>query len=152
MSDWVHLTEKDLQAHMLPAQLQLLRTVAPLVGGEDPLRTLLREVVAQIRAAVRNGKNGVLSGDVEKIPEELLADASALVLEALQSRLIALKLSPDQVRAAERARDTLLRIGRGEIAVSRPLDPAYHLSGGGSHLVCLHQRLPRIGAVALRGL
>jgi hypothetical protein len=153
MNGWVRVTDNDLQAHMMPAQLLLLRTVAPVVpGGEDPLFALRHEVVTKIRAAIRNGKVGILSCDEEKIPAELLSDACALILEALHMRIAAIRLNPDQVRAVECANNMLLRVERGEFCVSRPDDPAYHISGGSSLMICLHRRFPRVSAVALIGL
>ncbi|MDR3316680.1 MAG: hypothetical protein LBS68_01205 [Puniceicoccales bacterium] len=149
---WIRLTVNDLQVQLLAAQLLVLRSAACGSGVADPLPPLLQMVVDQVRSAVANGGTSFPSCDPEKIPSELRGEACALVLEALQARIPALKLSADQVRAAQNAREKLLRVERGELRVSGPSDPAYHLVSGRSTFLCLQRRLLRVNGKVLGGL
>jgi hypothetical protein len=152
INDWIRLGEKDLETHMMRAQLGVLHGAVLGPNERDPLPELLEAVTWQVRTAVGASGRNLLSSDGEKIPGELRADACALVLEKLQSRIPALRLTPDQVRAADQARQRLRSVEKGEVAVSRPADPAFHLSGGRATMVCLRGRLPQVAATSLGGL
>jgi hypothetical protein len=151
MEDWVCLAAKDMEMVLSATQLELLRSAVLGPGEADPLPELLDGVVRQVRSAVAASGKFLLSADGKKIPKELLADACILALERLQTRIPPLRLSPDQVRSAENARKTLLRISRGEGMVGRPARPDFQMAGG-QRFLCLHRRLPKIGARELEGL
>ncbi|MDR3117375.1 MAG: hypothetical protein LBT98_02285 [Puniceicoccales bacterium] len=151
MDDWIELTAKDMETVLSAAQLGLLRSAVLGPGERDPLPGVLDGVVRRVRSAVAASGKFLLSAEEEKIPKELAADGCALALERLQTRIPPLRLSPDQVRAADNARRNLLRIGRGEGTVSRPAHPGLHLSGAGTFL-CLHRRRSRLGSELLEGL
>ena len=124
MGAWLRFSVDDLRTHMAADQLQgLLEAAAGGEDGEDQIRRLGQSVVAQVRAAVRSGKKVPQSATVDAIPEELWSDACALLLEKLQCRLPALRLSADQVRAADVARQRLRSVARGEMALPMPKDP-----------------------------
>ncbi|MDR2664644.1 MAG: hypothetical protein LBB14_03975 [Puniceicoccales bacterium] len=149
MTGWKKLQVKDLEDHMVPDQLDNLLEAAAGRGGENPLPKLLESVLAQVRAAVRTGRTAPLSADAEKVPEELWSDACALLLEKLQGRLPALRLTADQVRAAETARLRLRRVERGELQVSCPTDP---VPLPGNPVRCLRYRPCPIRSGQLGGL
>jgi hypothetical protein len=151
MDDWMELTAKDMEVALLPAQLAVLRSAAFGPEGRDPLPELIGGVVRQIRTAVGSSGKFLLSIDWRKIPVELLPDARSLAVERLQTRIPPLRLTADQVRAAENARQVLRSVALAEVAVSRPADPAWHLSNGKGFL-CLHRRRQRVEADTLEGL
>ncbi|MDR0340387.1 MAG: hypothetical protein LBH53_02385 [Puniceicoccales bacterium] len=149
MAGWKKLRVKDLEDHMVPDQLKNLLEAAAGRDGTDPLPKLLESVLAQVRAAIRTGRTAPLSADGEKVPEELWSDGCALLLEKLQGRLPALRLTADQVRAAETARLRLRRVERGELQVSCPTDPS---PSQGIPIRCLHFRPHPIRSSQLEGL
>jgi hypothetical protein len=150
MDDWTELTAKDMEVALLPAQLAVLRSAAIGPDGKDPLPELIGGVVRQVRAAVGSSGRFLLSAGAGKIPAELLPDARALVVERLQTRIPALRLTADQVRAAENAREMLRSVARAEVAVGRPADPAWNVTAKG--FLCLNRRRPRVVADSLEGL
>jgi hypothetical protein len=150
MAGWIRLRAEDLDVQLAPDQLQGILEAAAGRQGEDPLPRLVESIVAQIRAAVRSGKTVPLSADSQSVPEELWSDGCALLLERLQGRLPALRLSADQVRAADGARQRLRRVERGELQVSRPADPLP--SSSPVRIRCLHRRLHQLEFTELEGL
>jgi hypothetical protein len=149
MAGWKKLRVEDLEDHMAADQLKNLLEATGGRDGADPLPKLLESVLAQVRAAVRTGRTAPLSADGEKVPEELWSDSCALLMEKLQGRLPALRLTADQVRAAETARLRLRRVERGELQVSYPTDPAPSV---GIPIRCLHFRHDPIRGCQLGGL
>jgi hypothetical protein len=153
MDSWIELTPRDLELTLLAAQLRALRTLVLGPGEEDPLPALIAGVTARVRSAVASSGKYLLSSEAGKIPGELRSDGCILAVERLQTRIPSLRLSPDQVRAAEDARRQLRKIERGEVAVSLPQNPALHLaSARSSGIRCVHQRIEPIGAAQLGGL
>jgi hypothetical protein len=152
MNDWIGLRPEDLEIHMQGAQLRALRETVLGPNERDPLPELLAGVTAQVRSAVASARGALLSRDLGKIPSELRDDACALVLERLQSRIPALRLTADQVRAADNARRQLRNVADGKVALVRPSDPAFHLAESRTAMVCIHGRRRRVGAPSLEGL
>ena len=151
MEDWITLTAEDLPTYLLAAQVRLLRTVE---GSKmDPIPALLQDVIGRIRADISASGKWPLSANASTIPAELRGAACALILEALQGRIPALRLTDDQKRSADQARELLRRIAKGEQPVSRPHKMAQvseFMAGGG--LRCVQARAHRTTAEALGGL
>jgi hypothetical protein len=129
---------------------ELLQGILEASDGAGHVNRLAQSVISQVRSAVRSGKKVPQSATADAIPEELWSDACALLLEKLQGRLPALRLSADQVRAADVARQKLRSVARGEVALTMPSDPAP------GHMIapvrCLGFRRKRVKSSSLGGL
>jgi hypothetical protein len=123
MSSWTTLTSADIYAGLVAAQIDTLRTRALAPGQADPLPTLICDITARVRAEVRTCRRNRLDRDDTLIPPELKLAASHLALESLQARIPNLALTADQTRLADNARQLLLRVANGEVAVSTPDNP-----------------------------
>jgi len=123
MSSWTTLATADIYAGLVAAQIDILRTRALAPGQADPLPTLICDITARIRAEVRTCRRNRLDRDDTLIPPELKLAASHLALESLQTRIPNLALTADQTRLADNARQLLLRVANGEVAVSTPDNP-----------------------------
>lgn len=113
MNIWITLTPEDITHYLASPQLQALRQFS------DPLLEIIADIIAKVRSEISAFPANALSHDRNCIPKALRSDACHLIIEALQSRIPTLKLTPDQIRNANNARTYLKRIAKGEI----PLPP-----------------------------
>ena len=141
MSDWITISPTDIYDYLAAEQAEALRGAALGTGQNDPLPTLIADVVARIRAEIAGGAGNTLSPAADSIPSELRGAALALIVEAAQSRLPSLEMSDDQVRLANAARALLKRVADGDLRVTCAA------SGTGSVVVGR-----RIGSVTGRSL
>ncbi|MDR2677766.1 MAG: hypothetical protein LBB26_04395 [Puniceicoccales bacterium] len=142
-----------LETYLMARQIRLLRVAVLGAEEKDPLPQLIADVIRRVRQAIGSNVKNRLSDDPRLIPVELQPTACALALEALQSRIPPLRLSQEQQKAADVAREQLRAIAQGEIRVSRPRYPAEEGEYGNSAaMVCLHARRRQITAQALSGL
>lgn len=152
MNDWILLTINDLEQYLIATQIKTLHTRVLGPNESDPLDDIISDVTRRIRADISGNPRNLLSQDETLIPAELKPCACYLVVEALQTRLPGLKLSSEQIRNADNARQQLIRISKGEIPVSRPLNPGNNPTYGPSaSMVCVHSR-PYVHNAQLRGL
>ena len=63
----------------------------------------------------------MLDADHSRIPPELKECALRLAVESLHLRVPSIEMSQSQQKHADIARETLLRVSRGELPVSRPI-------------------------------
>lgn len=145
MSNWITLSPTDLHPYLQAAQVDALREEALAPGQADPVVAVLADVVERIRASVRASPANRLSQTAGSIPPELRGVAAMLAIESAQTRLPALALTADQVRAANNARKFLDHVRVGLIAVTTPSDPvpvaeAAPASSGRIELVARRER------------
>ena len=119
--DWIKLTTKDLECVLNKPQLDILRAQALHSPDMDIAFEVISNVVARIRAEITVSGLNSLDSDHSRIPHELKECALHLCIEALQSRLPSMELSKMQMKHADIARETLMRVARGELPVCRPL-------------------------------
>ncbi|MDR1436338.1 MAG: hypothetical protein LBI39_04000 [Puniceicoccales bacterium] len=136
MGAWVKLLAGDLETHVAADQLRAIVEASLGADGAEHMEKLRQSIVAQVRAAVMGGGRAVLSATDDAVPEELWSDACALLMEKLQCRLPALRLTVDQVRAADVARQRLRRVERGEVVPSMPADPSFRYVRPKVHFRC----------------
>lgn len=102
----------------------MLKNIELSNGQANPIYEIIGDVTARIRAEIGGNKNNRLSIDGTKLPRDLKSFACHLILECAQTRLPGLKLTEDQIRLANEAKDYLKRVARGEIPVSSANDGA----------------------------
>ncbi|MDE6432076.1 MAG: hypothetical protein K2L13_01640 [Opitutales bacterium] len=120
MASWIKITIEDLYDYLISSQVDILRKRMLADKQGDPLADIITDITARIRAEISGNTRNVLSSDKAEIPPDLKSAACYLIMECAQSRIPALKLTEDQVRLANDAREYLRRIAQGEIPVSAP--------------------------------
>ncbi len=153
MTQWIQIEADDLNDYLAGFQVKALREKALASGQDDPLPEIITDVAGQIRLEIQGSGCNQLSRTAYALPPELKRHACALIIEAAQGRLPVLKLTDDQIRAADNARSYLRRVARGEVPVSGPEDPEETPSAqGGGGLDVVRSRPDRLTAERLRGL
>ncbi len=118
--DWISLKVSDVEAALNKAQLEALKAESIRTLNRDVAFEIIADVVTRIRAEISAGEISSLDADHSRIPPELKEPALRLIVEALQLRVPAMELSASQMKHADLARETIARIARGELPVSRP--------------------------------
>ncbi|MDR1414147.1 MAG: hypothetical protein LBI56_04430 [Puniceicoccales bacterium] len=152
MAKWITIQTSDLYDYLGATQLNALKTFELANGQKDPIDDIIVDATARIRAEISGNRNNLLSADRTKIPQDLKSFACYLILESAQTRLPSLKLSADQIRLANDAKEYLKRIARGEVPVSIPDDAKIvrdFTASGGCEVV--HSRLCHISRKFLGG-
>ena len=119
--DWIKITTEDLECALNKPQLEILKAQRLRSPGRDIAFEVISNIVARIRAEIAASGLNSLDADHSRIPPELKEPALRLCVEALQARIASMELSKSQTRLAEAARNTLERVARGELPVSRPI-------------------------------
>lgn len=145
---WTPLTINDIEDYLAAPQLSALRTRGLGTEQSDPLVAVIADVTARVRAEIAAFSRNQLAADATLLPPELKSTAAALAIENAQGRVPVLKLTPDQVRAAERARTLLQRVARGEVAISAPVEAASPRASSAT----LRYRPDRLVGDSLKGL
>ena len=117
---WITLQLSDLYDYLAAPQVALLKSLALDPSQTNPIDEIIDDVTHRIRAEISGNPNNILSENRTEIPQELKSFACYLVLEYAQTRLCGLKLTADQVRLAEEAKDYLKRIAQGEVPIEYP--------------------------------
>ncbi|MDR2436176.1 MAG: hypothetical protein LBD33_02610 [Puniceicoccales bacterium] len=120
MASWIEIAVDDLYDYMVASQVDVLRRRVLAPEQSDPLEDIICDITARIRAEVSGNQRNVLSANRLEIPQNLKSAACYLILECAQTRLPALKLTADQIRLADDAREYLKRIAQGEVPVEIP--------------------------------
>lgn len=123
MSNWVTIAVSDLNDYLVAAQVTALRSAALASGQADPFANVMRDVVNEIRFKVQSCAANKLSATPLTIPPELKKFACYLILESMQGRIPALKLTEDQKTQAERAVTQVNRVADCRDKVTQPDDP-----------------------------
>ncbi|MDR2737379.1 MAG: hypothetical protein LBB18_00340 [Puniceicoccales bacterium] len=124
MATWTTIQTSDLYDYLCVTQLNALRNLELAGGQANPIYEIIGDVTTRIRAEISGNKNNLLSSDRNKLPGDLKSFACHLILEYAQTRLPGLKLTDDQIRLANDAKEYLKRVARGEIPISVPDDDA----------------------------
>lgn len=120
MASWIEIKVEDLYDYLVSSQVEALRKRTLAVGQDDPLIDIIHDITSRIRAEISGNVRNLLSANKNEIPPNLKSAACYLILECAQTRLPILKLTNDQVRLANDAREYLKRIAQGEIPVELP--------------------------------
>jgi hypothetical protein len=131
MAAWVVIAVKDLEDYLVGAQLNALRTAALATGQADPFPNVMHDRCNYVRNRIAS--RVMLSATAYSVPPELKTAACWLVLEVMQGRLPALKLSDDQKRQIERAYKDLDIAGKEDLPISAADDamtPTVQSGGG----------------------
>jgi hypothetical protein len=155
MTNWITLTPNDLRPYLAADQVDALRTEALAAGQTDPVAAVIADVIERMRAEIRASGANRLSQTPSTVPPELRGGAAALAIEAAQTRLPALLLTADQVRAANQARHFMERVATGDIPVTVPSDPVTVPDAGpatSSYAQVLGRRTDPLTSQSLRGL
>jgi hypothetical protein len=152
MAKWINIQISDLYDYLGATQLNALKTKELATGQSNPIGEIIDDITARIRAEISGNKNNLLSADKSNIPQDLKSSACYLILESAQTRLPCLKLTADQIRLANDAKEYLKRIAQGEVPVSVPDDAVisrdFTTSGG---LVVVGSRPRTTSAASLNG-
>jgi hypothetical protein len=120
MASWIEIKVEDLYDYLVAPQIDALRRRMLVPGQGDPLEDIIGDVTARVRAEISGNQRNLLSANRLEIPQNLKSSACYLILECAQTRLPALKLTGDQIRLANDAREYLKRIAQGEVPVELP--------------------------------
>jgi hypothetical protein len=120
MASWIEITVDDLCDYLVASQVDVLRRRMLAPGQSDPLADIICDIAARIRAEISGNRRNVLSANKLEVPQNLKSAACYLILECAQTRIPALKLTVDQIRLADDAREYLKRIAQGEVPVELP--------------------------------
>ncbi|MDR2735758.1 MAG: hypothetical protein LBB20_02895 [Puniceicoccales bacterium] len=120
MTNWIKIIPEDLYDYLVAQQVDALRKQALAKHQIDPIMEIIKDVSSRIRSEIKSNRQNVLSATAGAIPLELKSAACSLILEIAQTRIPGLKLSEDQIRLADQARESLRRVAKGEVAISVP--------------------------------
>lgn len=120
MASWIELQVEDLYDYLVSSQVDILRKRMLADVQDDPLIDIIADITARVRAEISGNTRNILSTNKSAIPAELKSAACYLVVECAQSRIPAFKLTDDQIRLVNDAREYLKRIAQGEVPVSLP--------------------------------
>ena len=121
---WIVITPADVDDFLVAAQASAVRTAALGSGQADTFTNVMRAVAGRIQAEIQSCARNKISAVPYAIPPSLRAEACHLIIEALQTRIPALKLTDDQKKNADEARDYLRRIADCKVVVEQPSDVA----------------------------
>ncbi len=112
IQNWIPLTEADIQTYLAGPQLELIRHWGQDTHSADPLAKVIHDTATFIRGFLPSSIS--IPADIPPtfIPDTLLLDAAALVIEALHVRIPTLPLSEHQARLAKRAHDHLQSLNK----------------------------------------
>lgn len=113
---WIPITYETLQAYLVGAQLDAVETAALATGQTSPFDEVAPSIVSKIRSFIAGCASNILDPDPTLIPASLKDTAAALIIEAMQPRLL-LELTDDQRRAADNARSYLRDIAACRVKV-----------------------------------
>lgn len=122
-TDWITLSEEDLNDYLVGAKMNALRTAALATGQSDPFEAIMPDIAQRIRLKIASCARNRLSATQHSIPPELKWVAAYLIIEAMQGRIPSLRLSDDQKAQIAEARKQLDRIADCKDVVSDPSDP-----------------------------
>ena len=120
--EWIKIFPEDLEAALNKPQLDTLKAESLKSLKRDISFDIISSITAKIRAEIATSGLNAIDCDHSKIPPELRECALRLCVEALHLRVPSIEISQMQSRHADIARETLLRIAKGELAVTRPRD------------------------------
>ncbi len=118
--DWIKIFPEDLEEALNKPQLDTLKAESLKSLKRDISTDIISTIVAKIRAEIATSGLNELDTDHSRIPPELKECALRLAVESLHLRVPSIELSAMQAKHADIARETLARIARGELVVSRP--------------------------------
>lgn len=114
---WITITPETLTNYLTKQQLDFM------CKDQAPCRAIIASVIERVRLEIATNRKNKLSVNPSLIPLALKSSACHLCIEALQSRFPTLRLSPDQVRNANNARNFLKRIAEGKVNISLTDEP-----------------------------
>lgn len=137
MTEWITVSEEDLNDYLVAAQMNALRTAALAVGQSDPFENIMPAIAQRMRLKIASCARNRLSATANSIPPELKWIAAYLIIEAMQGRIPSLRLSDDQKTQISEAKKQLDRIADCKDVVSEPTDPEESVAqqSGGISLV-----------------
>lgn len=113
---WIEITFDTLKGYLVAEQLAAMESAALGEGQDSPFDEVAPGVISRIRAEIATCAKNILDEDENKIPQSLKTEAAALIIEAMQPRIL-IALTEDQRRAADNARSYLKRISLCEVRV-----------------------------------
>ncbi|MDR1458580.1 MAG: hypothetical protein LBI37_03620 [Puniceicoccales bacterium] len=122
MSNWIKIIPEDLYDYLIAEQVDALRKQALAKHQTDPIVKIINDVSLRVRSEIKSNRKNVLSAIPGAIPLELKSATCSLILEIAQTRIPGLKLSEDQIRLANQARESLNRVAKGGMYISIPND------------------------------
>jgi phage gp36-like protein len=117
MDTWITLSPDDVLASINNSELTAAITTALASGQDNPLDTLLPDVVAEVRGYVRR-RNTL--GQTGMIPQELKNAAIDIIIYRAANRLRKKAIAEDKKADNDQALKKLEAVAEGTIAVSAP--------------------------------
>lgn len=122
MAAWIVIAESNLDAYIVSAYADALRSAALGDGQIEPFGEIMRDRSSYIRNRISGRVS--LSATPFAVPPELKTCAVMLITEAMSARLsIALELTEDQRSMIRRAYIDLDMAGTEDFPISTPDDP-----------------------------
>lgn len=119
---WVKIKPDDIGPYLYGPQRRFLENLPDEDGGGPFVETLIKDLVAWIRAEIRTSKQPV-SVRRDTVPASLKGIVCWLVIEVLLVRFPPLHLTPDQKTQIREARALLGRLAEGKFTTEVPSDP-----------------------------
>jgi phage gp36-like protein len=132
MPAWVVITSSDLDDYSVGSKVNALRTAALSGGQGDPFDRVMPDVAATCRNMIASNAGNVLSATANSVPPETKTHVCWLIIEALQTRLMGLKLTEEERRMIDRAWQYFRDVAKGDVTVSAPDDPSESEVQGGA--------------------
>lgn len=85
--NWISITSDDLNDVKVGKLVEACRTKALALGQTDPSLRVIESVVSRIRSEIKGCASNLLDVDPTKIPKDLKALATRMIMRELQSRL-----------------------------------------------------------------
>jgi len=136
MSAWLVIVADDLNDVLLAPQMSALRTAALATGQADPFTESMEKRANYVRSRIAGRVQ--LSATAYAVPPELKHQACLLIMEAMQGRIPALRLTDDQKTQIARAYKDLDIAGTTDLPISTADDattPDVQQSSGGVTVV-----------------
>lgn len=119
---WVAIAQSDLNDAKVSKLVDACRTKALAATQTDPMPRIIADAVLEIRAEIASCQSNQLDADETKVPRDLKALATRMIVRQMQSRL-QLGLTEDEQRERDNDNDTLKRIAKCERRVEAPDTP-----------------------------
>lgn len=125
---WVVITASNLNAFLAAPQLAALRTAALATGQADPFTEQLPIQAGRVRDYIVSNPRNQLSATANSVPPGTCVWCLCwLMIEALQVRIPSLKLTEDQKKEIQNAKNELEKIRRAiaanQFLIPQPTDP-----------------------------
>ncbi len=130
---WITITEAKFLEQITGPEATAIKTAALAASQTEPLTATIAKVVQEVRGYVAANAANRLENDRTTIPQELEADAIAIIRYRALNRLpVKSLLTPTREQEYKDARDKLKDVAAGRFNVEQPTTVSDQVISGGS--------------------